>query len=356
MDADNISRWVREFDRSDWQFRGDELEALEATTGEHEIDSHADVLGLNALKAVYWHKKKPAELQDWRGRLVWCNGDYADLGPALRRFWECRREDPRGGATFVVPFWPTAPWWRWLKGFKLLRWYPVGTRLFQRPDWTKLALPEGGYGLGSERVWGEGTRWPVLIAHCPGLRRETSGGAGAFVDAGPSDWAGLPELRGEGVHDSGVLRQMPAACVPDVRGPGRDAALRLRAVSQLRGRASHDGSPVAGSAGSLESGGVGVPIILASGVETGGREPTGVHQPHGGTIFPVHGGHATELGGVGTAGQEAAGAGCVHAPGLRIRGGPDACAGGAWAGGEGAQPTQRGRWSGGGSRGRVCDG
>jgi hypothetical protein len=136
VEPDNISRWAREFDRSDWMFRSDEVEVIEAMTGPHAVDSHADVLGLNALMPMHWHRRKPAELQDWRGLLVWCNGDYADLGPALRRFWECQRADASGGATFVVPFWPTAPWWRWLKGFKLLRWYPedYAAKLIIRTD------------------------------------------------------------------------------------------------------------------------------------------------------------------------------------------------------------------------------
>jgi hypothetical protein len=140
VEPDDISRFLRPIDKSDWRFRRDEYEAVERLVGRHEVDACAIVLGLNAQAEEFWHERRRAEEQDWRGRHVWCNGDYADLGPALRRFWECQRADATGGATFVVPFWPTAPWWRWLKGFKLLRWYPEGTPLFQRPDWARLEL------------------------------------------------------------------------------------------------------------------------------------------------------------------------------------------------------------------------
>ena len=339
VEPDNISRWAREFDRSDWMFRSDEVEVIEAMTGPHAVDSHADVLGLNALMPMHWHRRKPAELQDWRGLLVWCNGDYADLGPALRRFWECQRADASGGATFVVPFWPTAPWWRWLKGFKLLRWYPEGTPLFQRPDWARLELPEGGYGLGAERVWGGGTQWPVLIAHCPGVRRGTGSPMGVAVEASADTWAGMPELRGEGVHDTRLLREMQPIRLPQLRGAGGGTPLRVRTVSRVRGETPWGGAP-AGGAGASEGGGARVSGDVETGLATGRGIAEGVHQPDRGAVFSVLGGHVDQLVGLGTDGADTADAGCIDTAHVRLRSGPTAFAGGEGSGRAGAQPPE----------------
>ena len=69
--------------------------------------------------------------------------------------------------TFVLPVWPGRPWWRFLKGARLILAYPKGAKLFTSPDWQALMLEGGGYRFGDACVWRGPTPWPVIVVHFP---------------------------------------------------------------------------------------------------------------------------------------------------------------------------------------------
>eukprot|EP00959_Pyramimonas_sp_CCMP1952_P450425 9431069-Pyramimonas_sp.AAC.1 len=98
--------------------------------------------------------------------------------------------------TFVLPVWPGRPWWRFLKGARLVRAYPAGARLFTSPDWRGLMLEGGGYRFGGARAWRGPTPWPVVVVYFPPVVRR------GIV----SPVAGRPVLTGDPVRDVPVCR------------------------------------------------------------------------------------------------------------------------------------------------------
>ena len=151
--ADDISRyqWVK--DASDWMVRRELFDWAEAQQGEaYTLDGAADVVGSNAMLPKFCSVVESFLRRDVRGENVWANPDFNKIEEYLVHFKRCQGEAPeRTAGTFLVPVWLEKPFWRELKGGKVLAHIRPGERLFTAPDWgggvqDRKARDPGGQG------------------------------------------------------------------------------------------------------------------------------------------------------------------------------------------------------------------
>ena len=208
--ADALSRYVRLKDHSDWQFDPAEFNAISNEVGQHDVDTGADPMGNNALTSRYWSALDDGASQPWEALRCWCNCDYLQLERYLKRHRLTNR-NTGSSATFVIPYWPDKPWWRLIKGLRLLALYPTGTQLFTAPDWASLKNLDGSFSTDPKRRTINTTVWPVLILHSPPFDSGTNGGdkTGANRATGRlTDWRMLPEMSGDCGRDADILRTL----------------------------------------------------------------------------------------------------------------------------------------------------
>ena len=108
---------------------------------------------------------------------------------------------------FLLPVWPTAGWWRFVGGGMVAAYYPVGARLFSRPDWSTASRR---HPLPTTRTSGVSTNWAVAAVFFALTLSRLKG----------RPWySALPRLRGADAPDILYLRGRPSGFVPVVRGP-----------------------------------------------------------------------------------------------------------------------------------------
>jgi len=145
------------------------------------------------------------------GKNVWCNADWGLLNRVVPHFKKAAAAAPYDTqGVFVVPEQTWAPWWRLLKGFRVLARYPAQTQLFSRP----LQNPDGGPPV--EREFVRPTAWPVLALWWPpALRSPRAGRSGvpAHPDAGGLGGAEMlqVQLLGDGPRDAERLHHLRAS-------------------------------------------------------------------------------------------------------------------------------------------------
>jgi hypothetical protein len=189
--SDRLSRWRGGPDSEDWQFRRDEYEYWRERLGPWQIDAFCDPVGNNAHEPWFWSAVDSALEHQWGANRIWANPPWSVLAAALRyaKKMACEQQT---SCTMVVPFWPTHPFWKHTKGFRLVARYLAGEHLFTAPP------REQG---GARRSVG-GTRWPTVLLHMD--PPACAGQKGA-----------LPLLRGDARHDRLVALQMPPRLVPE---------------------------------------------------------------------------------------------------------------------------------------------
>jgi hypothetical protein len=211
--SDGLSRWRYDrTDRGDWQFAPTEFARvqrwLQARLGRgFDVDACSDPTGTNSHCSKYWSGVDSCLNHDMAGMTVWCHSDWDNLRDVVKHFRECASRRPHDTAgVFVVPERPSAPWWRSLRGFRVLRRFPIGSDLFSRPDG-----PDGA--LSGLRAPGPPTKWPVLLLYWePGARDARAGGdrVRAHSTAGEkhrADLRGL-QLSGDGPLDAQRLHAL----------------------------------------------------------------------------------------------------------------------------------------------------
>ncbi|KAK3278614.1 hypothetical protein CYMTET_13454 [Cymbomonas tetramitiformis] len=133
--ADGLSRFIRQKDYSDWQYRADELYTLPGLVGHpFTLDGGADPVGTNA------YLPRHCSVVD-----SFLERDYC----------------------------------------------PEASHLFTSPEWRHLLRDDGTYGFGAERAFRGPTRWPVLVVHFPSTLPSTSGVTAAQAARGPADCGGV---------------------------------------------------------------------------------------------------------------------------------------------------------------------
>ena len=209
--ADALSRFVRGRDTSDWMVHPAVFEqAQEAVRsrflggrGSFTLDGAADPVGNNAQLPRYCSVVDSVYDRDLAGEHFYANPDYEQIEAMLRHFLAAYHRAPETtSGTFVLPEWLSRPWWRLLRGAKVVARFPVGARLFTSPDWNSMQAHDGSYTYHPARVDRGPTRWPVLIVHYPtvlGTRREDQA-RGAGAGAG-----GAERFRGGRAGGTGLL-------------------------------------------------------------------------------------------------------------------------------------------------------
>ena len=73
--------------------------------------------------------KRPFEHERLQGHHVWCNPPFKQLKTFLQHYLHCKAENPQHtSACFVVPVWQNAAWQPLLRGMRIIKEFPVGTR------------------------------------------------------------------------------------------------------------------------------------------------------------------------------------------------------------------------------------
>ena len=231
--ADRLSRNLdvyRTRDLGDWQLRSDEFRYLEALSSrEFDIDGAADPMGRNAQCSRYCSVSDSLLDTDIRGMHLWCNPDWHLASDSLRHFSLARSEQPETtSAVFLLPAWPTAPWWRQLRDAQLLAYYPVGSELFTAPDHR---VPSTSNPLDRPRACFGGTKWGTVavafgcsdhVAGAPHTSSAWRGGRGGAHHGVGEDAADELEMRrtflsGDSSGDAELLRRVHPRAVCSMR-------------------------------------------------------------------------------------------------------------------------------------------
>lgn len=204
--ADGISRLEGRRDPTDWMLVHSHFCVISGAVGPFDVDACCDDLGHNSLCAKHWSPTDSALSHSWADLHVWCHPPFALVDSFLRHFWECFQLLPTtSSAVFLLPVWPSASWWRLLRGGRVSAYFPPGSALFTRPDWAQASRR---CPLPRARVLGAAIDWGVIAVLFPcALPRN-----GAGVCRGHT----LPRLQGVAGADSVLLRRLPAGVVPAV--------------------------------------------------------------------------------------------------------------------------------------------
>ena len=208
--ADALSRRRFKADAGDWQFDPHEFRRaagwLLARRGRgFDVDACADPTGQNAHCERFWSAVDSCLAHSMAGMHVWCNADWELLWDVLGHFRAGASERPFDTAgVFVIPEKTRAPWWRKLKGFRVLARYPAGTQLFTRPVGV----------LTGQREVVRPAKWPVLLVWWEPASREPAraGADGVSPGAGAgrlgADRLLRLQLSGDGALDAERLHHL----------------------------------------------------------------------------------------------------------------------------------------------------
>ena len=229
--ADRLSRNLdvyRTRDPGDWQFREDEFRHLEALSNrKFDIDGASDPMGRNALCDRFCSVSDSLLDTDIKGLHLWCHPDWHMAAESLRHFrLEMSARPESTQAVFLLPAWPTAPWWRQLRDTRLLAYYPPGSDLFTAPDYR---VASSDNPLDRPRACFGGTKWgtvAVAFNHSVAGEAHTSSprsGGHRRTHHGDPDEAGQPvdlrweTLSGNAIRDAELLRRVRPRLVRSLR-------------------------------------------------------------------------------------------------------------------------------------------
>jgi hypothetical protein len=134
-------------DVSDWMFRPDLFQAIQAKFGPFTIDACCDSAGANAQLPEYWSAPPGGLLltegclrQDWANKSVYCNPDFHQIDDVLCHYISCYNRAPaKTRALFILPNWPGTHWFDTMwhnPDFMLVSYYPAGSQLFSAAGLT----------------------------------------------------------------------------------------------------------------------------------------------------------------------------------------------------------------------------
>ena len=133
---------------SNWTFDNARFDKLDAKFGPHDVDACCEEDGSNAQLPVFWHD---ALVKQWRNLNVWCNPPFEKIHAFLTHFLKEQAAAPlTTQATFILPIWTTASWWRLTSHFELVEIIPAGSKIFKSDRRAHL-------------VWDGPTRWDVGV-------------------------------------------------------------------------------------------------------------------------------------------------------------------------------------------------
>ena len=224
--ADRLSRHRRLVDTDDWKLREELFNELHLYLQQYwlegrklSLDGGADVVGNNAQIFPFCSEVDSLLDRDLRGEDLWLNPAFSKIQPLLRHVRAAWQSSPHNtSATLLIPEWPSEPFWRLIKGARVIARYPKGTRAFTSPDWRALGGARGArtHTYGPQRVDRGVTRWPSVVIHfpCTVSRRSPArrGRDPASPPTGPRR-PDLPVLLGDPAPDQLLLRSLPAGIV-----------------------------------------------------------------------------------------------------------------------------------------------
>mmetsp|Transcript_35206 Transcript_35206/g.86368 ORF Transcript_35206/g.86368 Transcript_35206/m.86368 type:complete len:1038 (-) Transcript_35206:366-3479(-) len=264
--SDMLSRWRKRHDTQDWQFSPGEFVRWNAGR-EHDVDACCDPEGFNALLPRFWSEVDDALDHSWVGLNVWCNPPYDDVERFMVHALTAHAASPGNtSATFVVPDWPWASWYRLVAHFDVEHVYPEGSRLFTAPE-RKEDNP------GKRCFRGE-TQWPVMVLRLHPTRRLAA--ASPSAAAGSTD--GGPRAAG---------KTSPDLC-PVQEADGQSAGVRSLRIDDVPSMRLHDGK-TAPPLAPRQLHQVSSPPSSASGGQRGSLPPPLRAPLHGGRLSGAHG-------------------------------------------------------------------
>ena len=123
-----------EIGKEDWQFKRELFLALNKKFGPFTLDGACDVAGSNAHVAEnFCSKDDPFQRRDLSGQNIWLNPPFSQAADFLEHYLRSKAKDPTIRGVFILPKWPSRPWWKLVKNFKLYKEYPAGSQLFTCP-------------------------------------------------------------------------------------------------------------------------------------------------------------------------------------------------------------------------------
>ena len=224
--ADRLSRHRRLMDTDDWKLRTELFDELHLYLQQYwlegrklSLDGGADVVCNNAQVPRFCSEVDSLLDRDLRGEDLWLNPAFSKITQLLRHVRSAWQRSPHNtSATLLVPEWTTEPWWRLLRGARIIARYPKGTRAFTSPDWQALggARGLGSHTYGPQRVDRGVTRWPFVVIHFPCTVSRRSPARAGQDRAPHSARTGRPDLRvlrGDPAADRLLLRSLRAGIV-----------------------------------------------------------------------------------------------------------------------------------------------
>ena len=208
--ADRISRWKPKRDDGDWQLDHNLVLKYADLTRSFDVDACADPLGRNAHAVRFWSALDSCLERSWAGLHVWCNPDFDMINEVVDHFKKGFTDDPtHSSVCFCVPVWFSQPFWRKLKGFRVLDFFPAGSEIFTSPDYW---VQSEHSPYPDKRVFRGVTKWgtvvlyhPPAMSHREDIGRLKEGGD----DIARNRWLqGLPTLSGDQHSDAVLLREM----------------------------------------------------------------------------------------------------------------------------------------------------
>ena len=154
-------------DTWDWQFIRSEFTPLNEKYGPFDIELFRN--SNNNLLEEGYDEIQNAFNQPWASKSNYGNPVY-EARFIYRMFSKALADfdtDPTGTKfMFVLPKWESSNWWHFTKYFELIKEYPTGSKIFTAPKhgtYRTEELEEAGEEGGEDRVFIQGTKWPVCI-------------------------------------------------------------------------------------------------------------------------------------------------------------------------------------------------
>ncbi|KAK3235370.1 hypothetical protein CYMTET_54426 [Cymbomonas tetramitiformis] len=148
--------------RDKWNWRFEDLEDHDEQLGPIEVELF--VSEDNEHYKCYYTVKDSAFDKCWSGRFCYGNPPYEDAIRMKCLQKALRAEPVTTRFLFVLPKWETATWWYLMSRFRVVREYSAGARIFSAPK-SDCYNTEGLETCGTERVWIQGTKWPVEVVY-----------------------------------------------------------------------------------------------------------------------------------------------------------------------------------------------
>ena len=251
--ADGLSRYIRQFDKSDWMYNPDLFQHWDKLVGPHTVDAQADPVGNNAQLDRYWSVVDSCYDHPFAKERIWANTDFSQVGPVIDKYKADFVRSPHNSSmTMVVPVWPKRSFWRKLKGAKILGYHPVGSDVFSSPHWERLRRGKR-FSMGSARVPRGPIQWPCMILHFPAAVNRRCSGTQAAQDSPHSAQDDqrrrvldqLPTLSGRADEDMHLLSTLQATPLSAVQPDSRpcdspSSSTSMHTLSVTRGHRRQD--------------------------------------------------------------------------------------------------------------------